>query len=422
MEVQKVMIRVLVKGPILSKSGYGEHARLVFRALRSCPEKFDVYVVPIEWGVSNWPLNVNDPEVNDVLKCMNKVAHMNGQFDVSLQVTVPTEWENHATVNIGVTAGIETDKISPEWLEACNKVDKIIVVSEHSKTSMDVSYPYQNKETGESGILNLETPVEVIGYPVKEKNVVDLGLELDTEFNFLAVAQISPRKNVGLLVKQFIEEFHDNKDVGLLLKFHTGNHSILDDAMTTKKVKSWCDKYPDRKCQVYLLHGNMSEDEIHSLYKLPSVKSYITTSHGEGYGLPIFEAAYSGLPVVAPAWSGQVDFLYAPVENEKSGKIKRTPLFTKIKYDLKEVQDAAVWKGVINPGTKWCYADEDSYRKSLRNSYEAISAKKQMASQLQEHLKEEFSKENIYKKYVDSVLEMDTTDNEIEDLFTQLDI
>jgi glycosyltransferase involved in cell wall biosynthesis len=415
------MIRVLLKGPILSKSGYGEHARLVYRALKSRPDKFDLYVVPIEWGVSNWPINVSDPEVQDILQCMNKMAHTNGQFDVSLQVTVPTEWENHATVNIGVTAGIETDKISPEWLQACNKVDKIIVVSEHSKTSMNVSYPYQNTKTGESGILNLETPVEVIGYPVKEKNTVDIDIKLDTDFNFLAIAQISPRKNVGVLVKQFIEEFHDDEEIGLVLKFHTGNHSIIDDAMTTKKVKGWCDKYPDRKCQVYLIHGNLSEEEIHSLYKHPGIKSYITTTHGEGYGLPIFEAAYSGLPVVAPAWSGQVDFLYAPVKNEKSGKVKKTPLFTKIKYDLKEVEPAAVWKGVINEGTKWCYVEEDSYKKALRNSYEAINSKQKMAQQLKEYLDEEFSEENIYKKYVDSVLEVDTTDEEIENLFSQLE-
>ena len=47
---------------------------------------------------------------------------------------------------------------------------------------------------------------------------------------------------------------------------------------------------------------------------------------------------------------------------------------------------------------------------------------REMALQLQEYLKKEFSEEIIYKKYVDSVLEMDTTDNEIEDLFSQLDI
>ena len=101
--------------------------------------------------------------------------------------------------------------------------------------------------------------------------------------------------------------------------------------------------------------------------------------------------------------------------------MKKTPLFTKIKYDLKEVEPAAVWKGVINPGTKWCYVEENSYKKALRNCYEAIASKEKMASQLQAYLKEEFSKEKIYTKYVDSVLEVDTTNEEIENLFSQLE-
>jgi|15BtaG_2_1085339.scaffolds.fasta_scaffold00265_3 glycosyltransferase involved in cell wall biosynthesis len=416
------MIRVLLKGPILSKSGYGEHARLVYRALKSRPDQFDIYVVPIEWGVSNWPIDTNDPETKGILECMNKMAHVGGKFDISLQVTVPTEWQNHATINIGVTAGIETDKASPEWIQACNQVDKIIVVSEHAKCSLNTSYPFEDKKTGETGIVRLETPIDVIGYPVKEKKVVDLNLDLKTKFNFLAIAQISPRKDVGTLVKNFIEEFHDNDDVGLLLKFHTGNHSIIDDEMTTKKISSWCGKYPDRKCQVYLVHGNLSEDELHSLYKIPSVKSYITTTHGEGYGLPIFEAAYSGLPVVAPAWSGQNDFLYAPVKNPTSGRVKKAPLFTKIKYDLKPVEEAAVWDGVINRGTKWAYVDVEAYKKSLRSTYEALGAKRSMAKQLQEYLKVEFSEEKIYQKYVDAILEMDSTSEEIDELFSQLDI
>ena len=67
-----------------------------------------------------------------------------------------------------------------------------------------------------------------------------------------------------------------------------------------------------------MIHGNMSDDEVHALYTDPKVKAYVTATHGEGFGLPIFEAAYSGLPVVAPAWSGHVDFLYAPVVNAKS--------------------------------------------------------------------------------------------------------
>ena len=43
------MIKVLLKGPILSRSGYGEHTRYMFRALASRPDVFDVYVHPTGW-------------------------------------------------------------------------------------------------------------------------------------------------------------------------------------------------------------------------------------------------------------------------------------------------------------------------------------------------------------------------------------
>ena len=55
----------------------------------------------------------------------------------------------------------------------------------------------------------------------------------------------------------------------------------------------------------------MSEEEIHGLYTHEKIKCYITTTHGEGFGLPIFEAAYSGMPIVAPAFSRHLDFIYA---------------------------------------------------------------------------------------------------------------
>ena len=417
------MMKVIVKGPILSRSGYGEHARLVFRSLRNMPHKFDVYVIPIEWGLSNWPAPSDDPEIRDIFECMNKYAHVpNQQFDVSLQITIPTEWENLATHNIGVTAGIETDKASPEWIQATEIVDRIIVVSNHAKTSLaNTKYPHQ-LPSGESRLLKCNKEIDVIGYPVKTVTDIGLELELESDFNFLTVGQVSPRKNVGDLIKWFVEEFKD-EDVGLVVKLHTNNNSYIDFTQTKRKVESWCNKFPNKKCKVRLLHGNMSNEEMHSLYCHPKIKAFVSITHGEGYGLPIFEAAYCGLPVVVPAWSGHIDFLYAPVMNEVSKKYKNTPLFTKIKYDIKVVEPVAVWDGVINPDSKWCYPEKRSYKKCLRNMLEVYPAKKKMAEDLKSHLISNFHKDLIYKKYTDIVLSFEgEEDQEIEDLFSQLTI
>lgn len=36
---------------------------------------------------------------------------------------------------------------------------------------------------------------------------------------------------------------------------------------------------------------------------------FILPSHGEGWGLPLIEAMASGLPTIATAWGGQMDFM-----------------------------------------------------------------------------------------------------------------
>ena len=48
------MIKTLLIGPLFSRSGYGEHARFVFKALASQPNKFDLHAHPIHWGKSSW--------------------------------------------------------------------------------------------------------------------------------------------------------------------------------------------------------------------------------------------------------------------------------------------------------------------------------------------------------------------------------
>jgi hypothetical protein len=141
--------KVLIKGPVLSRSGYGEQARFALRALQSRPDLFDIYIVNIPWGRTG-QISSDDEEANVIHETLLKTqtyVHQKGQFDISLQVTVPNEFEKIAPINIGYTAGIETTKVSPQWIAKANEtVDRIIVVSDHSKkvfeqTKYDVKGP-----------------------------------------------------------------------------------------------------------------------------------------------------------------------------------------------------------------------------------------------------------------------------------------
>ena len=91
---------------------------------------------------------------------------------------------------------------------------------------------------------------------------------------------------------------------------------------------------------------------------------------------------------------------------KKNGKPDKKPLFTKVKYNLEKVQSNAVWEHVIEAESKWAFSDEKSYKKSLRNVYDAYQGKKAMADELKEYIVEEMSEEKIYQKYVDIVNEL----------------
>mgnify|MGYP005811828877 FL=1 len=400
------MKKIIVRAPVLSRSGYGEHGRFVLRSLRSREDLFDIYLININWGQTGWTWEDNEERrwIDATLDKTYAYINSGGQFDISVQVTIPNEWEKMAPVNIGVTAGIETTKVAPQWIEKSILVDKIITVSEHSKQVYEnSSYQAQNKETGEViQDFRCTTPIEVVHYPVRDFEPAKLDLNLDHNFNFLTVAQISPRKNMHNTIKWFVEEFK-NDEVGLVVKCNIKCDSTQDRLETEKAITQLLNENKDRKCKVYLLHGSMTENEITALYQHSKIKSLVSLTHGEGFGLPIFEAAYNELPVVAPDWSGHVDFLYVPIKNKKTGKTKNKAHFAKVEYTLQPIQEEAHWDGVLQKDSLWCYANEISYKKRLREVYKDYNRFKSQAKKLNKWIRKNFTKEVLYKKFVNSI-------------------
>ena len=290
--------KVIVRGPALSRSGYGEHVRFVLRALRSREDLFDVYLLNINWGNTGWIWDDDEERrwMDKVL--LDTMAYIKGTekpvFDMSVQVTIPNEFERMAPINIGVTAGIETTKVAPQWIEKSQIMDKIITVSEFSKNVfMNTVYEFHNKETGQV-VENFRctVPIDVVHYPVRDFDPVDIDLDLEYDFNFLTVAQISPRKNMENTIKWFVEKFKD-EEVGLVIKANIMKDCTMDRLNTEQIITNLIEKHKDRKCKVYLLHGTLENGEMSALYKHPKIKAYLTLAHGEGFGLPLFEAAYN---------------------------------------------------------------------------------------------------------------------------------
>ena len=337
--------KILLKAPLLTRSGYGEQARYALRALRSRPDLFDVYIQPLTWGQTSW-LNELTEERRWVDKTIERtIAHIQqgGGFDMSLQVTIPAEWERLAPVNVGYTAGIETTQVSPQWITKANEMDRIVVISNHAKNVfVQTSYQGKNDETGEEVTLKVNVPMEPICYPVKTYDTLpELDLELKHSFNFLTVAQFGPRKNLPNTIKWFVEEFRD-EPVGLIVKTNMAKNCHMDREMVDQKLREILSEIgepeKERKCSVYLLHGDMTDEEIHALYEHPNINALVALTHGEGFGLPLYEAAYSGVPVIAAGWSGHLDFLV-----DEKGKSH----FYDVAFDIAAIPEEAVWDTVL---------------------------------------------------------------------------
>lgn len=395
--------KILVSGPALTRSGYGEMTRFALRALRQHEDKFDIYLNATKWGNCGWIHEDNEERAWLDSLVLKTSTQTNPSYDISIQSTIPPEFKQLAPVNIGYTAAIETNKISPHWIQPSNLMNKIIVLSEFGKKGYENGvYTINDQRTGQQ-IVGYKTtqPVVSVGFPTNKVEPKDVQLDLVTDFNFLVVAQAGPRKNIGNTISWFMQEFKDDANVGLVCKTHIAGASQIDREVVTDQIKAIVNANKDSKCKVYVLHGDMTDAEMAALYTHSKIKALISLTHGEGFGLPLFEASYYGLPVITTDWSSQSEFLYCP---NKEGKVK--PHFVKVDFTLQPVQQEALWQGVYEKDALWAFPNPASAKTQMREVYKNHDRFRGQAKRLMEHNVKTFTNETMYDKFMNEILSL----------------
>jgi hypothetical protein len=308
-------------------SGYGARSRDLIKAIVET-DKYNVKLLSQRWGATPFGFCKDNPEWKFLLDLLLPQNQLTQKPDIWAQITIPSEFQPVGKFNIGFTAGIETTLCAGDWIEGLNRMDLNIVSSEHSKKVFnDSKYEKRNSKTNTlEGNVELNKPVEVLFegvntdiYKIIESHKIK-NINLDSikeKFAYLFVGHWingdlgEDRKNVGLLIKAFFETFKNKTNKpALILKTSQMGSSYVDREEILKKIKKIRKTVNSNNLpNVYLLHGEFSDDEINELYNHPKVKAMISLTKGEGYGRPLLEFTLTKKPLITTGWSGQMDFL-----------------------------------------------------------------------------------------------------------------
>jgi len=372
----------VVSCPIATRSGYGSRSRDLVRSLiETKGEEWDIKILPQRWG--NTPQNALTSEDEDLTSRLI-TGQMNQKPDVWMQITIPSEFQPVGHFNIGVSAVIETTNASPDFIEGCNRMDLTLVSSEHSKTTLQATYDkIDEKSKQKVGEVKLTKPVEVLfeGFDPSiydnkvevHQSVKEVMNDVKESFAYLFVGHWlqgnigHDRKNVGGLIHTFFNTFKNKKNKpALILKTSITAPGITNVHELRKRIEMIKGMIDSKNLpNVYILDGDLSDEEMNSLYNHPKVKAHVSFTRGEGFGRPLLEACVSGKPIIASNWSGHLDFLHPDYNFLVGGELQEVDKSAANKWILKESKWFGINFGEAGGVMKWIY---DNYKKAVERS------------------------------------------------------
>lgn len=348
----------IISSPYDTYSGYGARSRDLIKAIIEL-DKYNVKLIPQRWGDCAWGFCKDNPEWSFLYNYNLNAPQLPKQPEIWMQITVPNEFSPVGKYNIGVTAGIESTICAADWIEGANRMNLTLVSSNHSKQVFQNSkFERRNKQTNQvEAIIELKKPVEVLFegantdvYKILEnipQNDITKTLDgIKEDFSYLFVGHWingdigEDRKNVGLLIKAFFETFKNkSKKPALVLKTSSAVSSYVDREIILNKIQQIRDTVDSKNLpNVYLLHGEFTDEEMNQIYNHPKLKAMISLTKGEGFGRPLLEFSLVKKPIIVTNWSGHMDFLSSEFVKAINGELKNVHPSAANQFLLQESQ------------------------------------------------------------------------------------
>ena len=113
-------------------------------------------------------------------------------------------------------------------------------------------------------------------------------------------------------------------------------------------------------------------------------------TRGEGWGLPILDAAAAGLPVITTGHSGHMDFM-------------KHVRYLDVDFKLVEIPDAMVDDRIWVSGAKWADPIEKNFKSRVRKFLKAPSIPTEWAQESKQDIRKKFNLQSIFSKYDDAL-------------------
>ncbi|HEV3458763.1 MAG TPA: glycosyltransferase [Thermoanaerobaculia bacterium] len=198
---------------------------------------------------------------------------------------------NQGRRKIGFTM-LEVDGFPRQWVEQANRMDEVWVPSEFNRR----------------GFLDsgLKRPIHVVplGVDVRYFNPRIASFSNPAgEYVFLALFEWGERKEPGLLLRAFNDEFGAHEPVRLLCKVINRDPGVrVKEEIRRLRLRAAGGRV------AYLFNLEFPHYQLGALYR--SADAFVSVSHGEGWNMPLMEAMACGLPTIATDWGAHQEFVH----------------------------------------------------------------------------------------------------------------